>query len=236
MPPIDDLDRYRPGQPDLVGVLWDALDDRYADADPDDVAEALDDALDALSPAEAFSFTNALRQIERAAGQAMADPTVRQVAGAALPVAGAAIGGPAGGLLGNVVAQRLAGATPAPPAPAGGASPPAPAGGAAPPGQAPVAGGSQAAMQALILGEQRELREALLRAAMGGLGQKTVNGIPVAQVLAGFSKLLGEAAADADAVSYHAGESADPFGESFDDGDSLYTALMDAADIEMRAS
>jgi hypothetical protein len=248
VPPIYDLDGS-----DLVGVLWDALDDRYAAADPADVAEALDTALDAMSPAEAFSFTNALRQIERTAGQVVANPMVRQVAGAALPLAGTAVGGPIGGVLGSLVAQHLAGPTPptgsvtplpagssTPPAPAGTSTPPAPAGTSIPPAlvgtstPATPSGGSLAATQALIGAQQPEFLKALLAAAMGSHGQTAVNGLPVASLLAGFSKLLGEAAADADAVMYHAGETSEDV--PFDDGPSLYTTLMDAADCEMWAS
>ena len=258
MPPIHDLDGS-----DLVCVLWDALDDRYAAADPADVAEALDTALDAMSPAEAFSFTNALRQIERTAGQVVANPMARQVAGAALPLAGTAVGGPIGGVLGSLVAQHLAGPTqptgsvtptvPAssstPPAPAGSSTPPAPVGSSTPPAPAGTStppalvgsstpatpsGGSLAATQALIGAQQPEFLKALLAAAMGSHGQTAVNGLPVASLLAGFSKLLGEAAADADAVMYHAGETSEDV--PFDDGPSLYTTLMDAADCEMWAS
>ena len=249
MPPIHDLDGS-----DLVCVLWDALDDRYAAADPAAVAEALDTALDAMSPAEAFSFTNALRQIERTAGQVVANPMARQVAGAALPLAGTAVGGPIGGVLGSLVAQHLAGPTqptgsvtppvPAssstPPAPAGSSTPPAPAGTSTPPAlvgsstPATPSGGSLAATQALIGAQQPEFLKALLAAAMGSHGQTAVNGLPVASLLAGFSKLLGEAAADADAVMYHAGETSEDV--PFDDGPSLYTTLMDAADCEMWAS
>jgi len=249
VPPIHDLDGS-----DLVCVLWDALDDRYAAADPADVAEALDTALDAMSPAEAFSFTNALRQIERTAGQVVANPMARQVAGAALPLAGTAVGGPIGGVLGSLVAQHLAGPTqptgsvtppvPAssstPPAPAGSSTPPAPAGTSTPPAlvgpstPATPSGGSLAATQALIGAQQPEFLKALLAAAMGSHGQTAVNGLPVASLLAGFSKLLGEAAADADAVMYHAGETSEDV--PFDDGPSLYTTLMDAADCEMWAS
>ena len=240
MPPIHDLDGS-----DLVCVLWDALDDRYAAADPADVAEALDTALDAMSPAEAFSFTNALRQIERTAGQVVANPMARQVAGAALPLAGTAVGGPIGGVLGSLVAQHLAGPTQptgsvTPPLPAGSSTPPAPAGTSTPPAlvgsstPATPSGGSLAATQALIGAQQPEFLKALLAAAMGSHGQTAVNGLPVASLLAGFSKLLGEAAADADAVMYHAGETSEDV--PFDDGPSLYTTLMDAADCEMWAS
>ena len=231
MPPIHDLDGS-----DLVCVLWDALDDRYAAADPADVAEALDTALDAMSPAEAFSFTNALRQIERTAGQVVANPMARQVAGAALPLAGTAVGGPIGGVLGSLVAQHLAGPT----QPTGSVTPPVLASSSTPPAlvgtstPATPSGGSLAATQALIGAQQPEFLKALLAAAMGSHGQTAVNGLPVASLLAGFSKLLGEAAADADAVMYHAGETSEDV--PFDDGPSLYTTLMDAADCEMWAS
>jgi hypothetical protein len=86
----------------------------------------------------------------------------------------------------------------------------------------------------LIGAQQPEFLKALLAAAMGSHGQTAVNGLPVASLLAGFSKLLGEAAADADAVMYHAGETSEDV--PFDDGPSLYTTLMDAADCEMWAS
>jgi hypothetical protein len=232
MPPTRDVDGYRNGPPDLVGVLWDALDDRYADADPADVAGVLDSALDSMSAAEALGFTNALQQIERAAGQALASPAVRQVAAAALPLAGTAVGGPVGGALGALAAQQLGRAAPAGPALPGPAAAPGPASLPA----APAAAGSVAALRALIGSQQSELSKALLAAAMGSYGRSAVNGIPVASLLAGFSQLLGEAAADADAAMYGAGESAEPADDAFADGHSLYTTLMDAAECELWAS
>lgn len=215
--------------PNLAGVLGDALDDGYADADETEMQEALDNVLDSMGAAEGVSFTNALKQIEQATGQALSNPAIGRIAATALPLGtaalGTALGGPAGtaagGALGNAAVRALAGTPSSPGSPAA------------------SAGGSSAALQGLILTQQREVPAALLRVALGEHGKKTVNGVPVASIMRLLSSVFGQAAADADELMYLDGEGADDDGESFEgygDDRSLYTALMDAGDYELGVS
>lgn len=211
----------------LSAVLGDALHDCYADAEPEELEEALDNVMDAMSAAEALSVTSALKQIGRASGQVLGDPAVARIAGTALPMGGSAlgtvIGGPAGtaigGGLGQAAAKALAG-------PARALSSPAAA-----------AGGSAAAVQAMVLQELGPVREALLRLALGEHGQRSVNGIPVAQLMRTLSSVFGQAAADADELNYLDGDGDDMEAIDSDgafDGDRwLYTALVDAANEEL---
>src|SRR5215469_10197180 len=92
---------------DLPDVLRSALREQYADASDAEMAEALDNVLDALSPAEAFNFGSALRQIGQSAGKLAADPTFQQVVRTAAPVAGGALGTFIGGPIGTVVGSQL---------------------------------------------------------------------------------------------------------------------------------
>ena len=48
---------------DLAEALRDALDDVYADVDPEDMEDALAEVRDSMSPAEAFNFAKAMRTI-----------------------------------------------------------------------------------------------------------------------------------------------------------------------------
>lgn len=66
----------------------------------------------------------------------------------------------------------------------------------------PVAGGSAAAAQGLVLCQHPDLLRALLAAALGRHGRQRVNGIPVGQLLALLSQVVGQAAADADELMY----------------------------------
>jgi hypothetical protein len=66
----------------------------------------------------------------------------------------------------------------------------------------PVAGGSSAATQAVVLCQQPDVLRALLATALGQYGRKEVSGLPNAQVLSQLSRLFGEAAADADELMY----------------------------------
>ena len=232
----------------LAQVLADALDDRYADADPEDLDAALDDVLDSMSDGEAFNFTNALRQIEAAAGRALADPTVGRVVGTALPLGasalGTVIGGPAGtavgGQLGRLVAQRLAPTIPGQPLQPLQPGQPGQPGQPRQPGQEPtqagVAGGSSAAMRAFILANQDDTLRALLSLAMGAHGKKDVNGVPVASILNMAKSVFEEAAADADELMYldggYDGE-AEEFAGIYGDGEGLYQSLMDVDGYEL---
>jgi hypothetical protein len=110
---------------DLADVLRSALSEEYADASDEEMGDALENVLDALSPAEALNFGSALKSASRLAS----DPTFIQVVRTAAPVAaglaGTALLGPAGGALGAQLGQLAASALPAPAAPR---SPAAPAG------------------------------------------------------------------------------------------------------------
>jgi hypothetical protein len=225
-----DVEEWLAEPAELADVLRDALSDEYAEADPEDMDEALDNMLDAMSPAEAFNFTKALQQLESGARKALSDPTVGQIVQTALPIAGGAlgtvIGGPAGTAIGSNLGSLAAGALPGAPKPA----PQAPA----------VAGGSAAAAQGLVLTQQPDVLKALLSLAMGQLGQKSVGGVPVAQIMNMLSSVFGQAAADADELMYRADDEAGG-DESFMDpppaapGRGLYTALLNAENEDLEA-
>jgi hypothetical protein len=100
----------------------------------------------------------------------------------------------------------------------------------------PVAGGSTAAAQGLILTQQPQVLQGLLSAALGQHGQSTVGGVPVSQLLGMLSQVFGQAAADADELMYSEQQDADAEGqESYADnsGISLYTSLVDADNLEL---
>jgi hypothetical protein len=112
---------------DVADVLRSALREEYADATDEEMGDALENVLDALSPAEALNFGSALKSASRLAS----DPTFVQVVRTAAPVAGGLVGtallGPAGGALGGKLGQLAASALPtaaAPPSPAAPAGPP----------------------------------------------------------------------------------------------------------------
>jgi hypothetical protein len=100
----------------------------------------------------------------------------------------------------------------------------------------PVAGGSPAAAQALVLTQQPEVVRALLATAMGQHGRKQVSGIPVAQLMALLSQVFGQAAADADELMYLDQDAS----ESESEGElvapdwtgSLYADLIGASNLE----
>src|SRR5437016_6181102 len=71
----------------LGEVLRAVLREDLSDASPQQLDDALSDVLGAMNPAESFSFTKALQQIEKGARQALADPTVSSVLRTALPLA-----------------------------------------------------------------------------------------------------------------------------------------------------
>jgi len=203
---------------ELTHAFRSALSEGYADASDAEVADALENVLDSMSAAEGFNFGSALSGIARSASKVVSDPTFAQIVRTAAPIAGGAlgtvIGGPLGGALGsqlgNLAAQALP--TPAgPPAPA--APPPAPPAPRIPqafaaPGPvrsappSPVAGGSAAAAQGLVLTQQPELLRSLLSVALGQQGRPTVSGLPVAQILRMFGEVIEQAAADADELMY----------------------------------
>ncbi|WP_433379077.1 hypothetical protein ACQPZX_12840 [Actinoplanes sp. CA-142083] len=257
-------------------VLRQALREDFADADDEELEDALAEMVAGMDPAEAFNFAKALNQIGHSAGQLLSDPAVASVVRTAAPIAGGAlgtvIGGPVGTALGTQLGSLAAGALPTRPAPRPAPVPaapvmaapamaapvmaapfpaaPFPAAGApvmaapgmvaAPgvvgaPGGSAVAGGSPAAAQAIIMANQRDLLQGLLQAALGQYGKQTVGGVPVAQLLSSFGRLVEQAAADADELSYlYPGDD----GESFRSGppptpQTVYTSLVDADHLEL---
>jgi hypothetical protein len=190
--------------------------------------------------------------------------TAAPVAGGAL---GSFIGGPVGTALGSQLgtlavsalpARRPAATArppaapvaPAPPATPAVAPPPAsgprpmPPGPAVPPSAlavpasvSPVAGGSAAAAQALILSRHPDVWLAALATALGQQGRREISGIPAAQLLGLLSQVFGQAAADADELMYNeavpdAAESAGPDAAA---GSlrALYCDLLGADNLEL---
>jgi hypothetical protein len=237
---------------EFADVLQEALADEYADADPEDIDNALADIFESMSAAEAFNLGKAFKQIGRTAGKVVSDPIFKQVAGTALPIAtgalGTLIGGPAGTALGSSLGSAAAGAITGKPAKGGlgGITQAIPTLTRALPGLAQavpaVAGGSAAAAQGLVLTQQPDVLKSLLALSMGQHGKKTVSGVPVAQVMNMLSSVFGQAAADADELMY-LGESENyPDAEEFsyqaeaDDsvsGRELYPVLLDADNAEL---
>ncbi|TDC52904.1 hypothetical protein E1212_07100 [Jiangella ureilytica] len=222
----DDQDGYGDGG-GLGEALAEVLSDDYAAATPADLDLAVADVLDELSPAEAFGFGKALRQLGGGAGKLVSDPAFAQIAGRVLPVAGAAAGTAIGGPLGTAVGTQLgsvaARSLPQPrTTPA--AAPPAPSAG----------GGSVAATQAAVLTQHPTVAKGLLAMAMGEHGKKTVDGVPVAALMSMLSSVFGRAAADADELMYLGGHGDAEEAAEWGDDDSLYTALVDADNAELR--
>ena len=215
---------------DLGEALREALSEEYADAPPEEMETALFNVMDALSPAESFSFRNALRQIEAGAGQALRDPTFKQIAGTALPLAGGAVGGPVGSALGGAAAKALAGSGSKPSAATGAPGPKPPA----------VAAGLPAAARGLVAMNDPAVQTATLAAALGQQGRTSVNGVPVGAVMNMLSTIFGQAAAEADQLMYESsatpaymldeqGPSGDPVAPG-DRAQALYAALLRARD------
>lgn len=106
------------------------------------------------------------------------------------------------------------------------------------PGPAPsVAGGSAAAAQALVLTQDPVALRSLLAAALGPLGRRRVRDIPVAQVLALISQVVGQAAADADELMYseQQADSSESVGAEAlgSPAHSLYADLIRAENLEI---
>jgi hypothetical protein len=214
----------------LAEVLAEVMSDDYADADQEEFEEALADVLEALSPAEAFGVTKALGQIGRSARTVASDPAFTQVAANVLPAAGGALGTMVGGPVGTAVGAKLgtvAAKSLQRPQPTGTPS-------AAPTPRA--TGGSSAAAQGLVLTQHPDVLKGLLALAMGEHGRKSINGVPVAALIAMLSTVFGKAATDADELMYLDADldAEDIADESWEgDDESLYTALADADNAEL---
>ena len=216
-------------EPDLdweASLIEAMRDDVAAYATPEFLDETLLDLLESLDPAEAINLGKALSQIQKGAAAVLEDPTVRQIAQVAAPIAGAAIGGPVGAQIGAVVGSQL-GPPPAAPSP----SPAAPA--AQSPGKPPPT-----ALKALAATQMRAPLTGLLAASMGPIGQQSINGIPVASLLATMSSLFAKAAAEADQWARQApGAATAPTAEAFgawDPPDDLvYASLVESESLDI---
>jgi hypothetical protein len=107
----------------------------------------------------------------------------------------------------------------------------------APKPASPVAGGSAAAAQALVLCQHGDMLRGLLASALGLGGCQQVSGVPVAQLINLFSQVLGQAAADADELMYLR-QQADAPETVLEDAPadsvrSLYTDLIGADNLEL---
>jgi hypothetical protein len=112
--------------------LVDAMREDLAESATEDlVDETLLGLLDPLTAAESFDLGKALGSIAKGASGALSDPTVRQIAQVALPVAGGALGTAVGGPVGTALGSKLGGIAaanlPGAPRPAAPAPGPAPA-------------------------------------------------------------------------------------------------------------
>jgi hypothetical protein len=224
---------------ELEGAFREALGEEYESASPDEIEDALVNVFESMTAAESFNFAKALGQIEKGAAQALADPAVSRFATAALPYAGAAVGTSFGGPAGTAIGSGLGGAAAKALA---GARPPAarPIAPIAPLPTSPLAAtGSAAAAKGLVLTQQPEVLRSLLALSLGEHGRKSVDGVPVGAVMNLLSTIFGQAAADADELSYMSEEASDyPLDgeEAYDTGfaapseraDALYAALLDA--------
>jgi hypothetical protein len=260
---------------ELADVLRSTMREEYADASDEEMSDALETVLEAMSPAEALNFGSALNQIGKSATRLASDPTFIQAVRTAAPIAGGAlgtvIGGPVGTALGSKLGSLAANALPTgapPPSAAAVAAPPAaavavpgipapataqpvaatpvpsttamPSAELPPPAPGPassVAGGSDAAAQALVLALHPDVLRSLLATALGQHGRQRVSGVPAAQVITLFSQVLGQAAADADELMY-LGQQADapeslPEEASADSAWSLYSDLLGADNLEL---
>ena len=211
----DEADRWNEMWP-LAAAMRAGLDDAYLDAITEELELAAERMLASMSDAEAWGFERSLRSLgkglSRAATTIASNPTFQQVAGAALPtigsLAGAALGGPVGAMVGNQFGQLAISALPTAPAPrpvpvtpsvqAPMASTPTPV--SAQPPMTSAVNGSPAAAQAMVLLQNPTVMQALMSQILGQFGTPTVQGKPVGDVLGLLASTLQRAAADADEV------------------------------------
>ena len=224
----------------LSCVLRDAMRPEFAQSSPEEMVGALHGAIDSMSHAESFNFAKALGQIERGANQALSNPVVGQIARTALPVAvgaaGTLIGGPVGTAIGTSLGTAVAKSLPQAPTRARPVPAPQPA------AVDPRVAGSVAATQGLVLTQQPDVLKALLALALGERGASSVNGVPVGAVMNMLSSVFNKAAEDADEFFHVTGASdgfvndveEDGWAEPADRGQSLYTKLIAAENLELQ--
>lgn len=245
----EDLDAFDPeadeALTDLGDAFREALHEDYAGLSPEETDAALLEIFESLPPAESFNLGKALNLVQKGAAGALDDPALRQIAGAALPVVGGAVGtaivpgvGTAfGSSLGTVAGKALGGQ-------AGARPPQAAAGAAAAAIPTPLAGTGRppgaAATQALLATALPVVPKALLASALGPHGARTVDGIPVPLLMSWLGSMFTRAAEEADELAYRSGQlAAEPLdAESVDGGpadrdQALYESLLDAEEQDL---
>ena len=209
---------------DVARGLNFVLGESVLDLPPDLLERRIMSAVSGLSPSEAESFASALGDV----GRFVTSKEVRGIAGAALPIAGTAVGtmfgGPVGAAVGasvgGMAGQAIAGAPPAPRAsPAPAQYPPSPQNTTATPAQytlppqypmpatpapAPALGGSPAAAQLLGVLQNPALLSSLASLVMGASGKSSVPvggaEVPVGAMMNLVSVLANRAAEDAEEI------------------------------------
>jgi hypothetical protein len=221
---------------DLGEALRDGLGEDYEDATPEELEQALVNVMELLTPAESISFANALGQLGSGASRVVRDPTFTQVAGTALPVVGTALGGPVGAAVGSALGKAVTAA------PAGAKAPSTPT---TAQGPGPQVSGAElpAALRSFFLMNNPVMQKAALAAALAPFGKTSVKGFPVGALLGMLGSTLGEAAAEADELSYESSTSPAylldeqiPSADPADPGaraQALYAALLRAEDEEL---
>jgi hypothetical protein len=194
---------------DLGDAFRRLLHDDYADLSPEETDEVLLDMVESLPPDEAFNFVKALSDIAKPAAGILRSPQLGQILSVAAPLAGTALGGPAGGAIARSLAQAAGSAlarnpkVPAVPA----AAMPAMATAVGQPAAAtavpqvlaqlpPAAQVAQAATQAanavkaFDFASLQPVKEAVLAKVMQPYGKQEIAEIPVDQILGTLARFL----------------------------------------------
>jgi len=183
---------------DLGNAFRRVLHRDYADLKPEETDEVLLDMVESLPPDEAFNFVKALGDIAKPAAAVLRSPQLGQVLSVAAPLAGTALGGPAGGAIAGSLAKAAGSAlarnpkVPAVPA----AAMPAMAATQVLAQLPPAAQAAQAATQAanavkaFNFAALPAVQEAVLANAMKPFGQQAIAGIPVNQLVGTLATLL----------------------------------------------
>jgi len=183
---------------DLGNAFRRVLHDDYADLSPEETDEVLLDMVESLPPDEAFNFVKALGDIAKPAAGVLRSPQFGQVLSVAAPLAGTALGGPAGGAIARSLAQAAGSAlarnpkVPAVPASAMPAMAATQALAQLPPAAQVAQAATQAvnAVKAFNFAALPPVREAVLANAMKPFGQQAIAGIPVDQLVGTLATLL----------------------------------------------
>lgn len=185
---------------DLGDAFRRLLHDDYADLSPEETDEVLLDMVESLPPDEAFNFVKALSDIAKPAAGILGSPQLGQILSVAAPLAGTALGGPAGGAIARSLAQAAGSAlarnpkVPAVPA----SAMPAMATAAPhvlaqlPPAAQVAQAATQAAnaVKAFDFASLQPVKEAVLAKAMQPYGKQEIAGIPVDQLVGTLATLL----------------------------------------------